>query len=299
MTGRWPGLPAADARTSIPRSPLLKACVEGGEAEADRWLALLAAAGVGTPQSWAGALDHLERAALRGSASARGQLSALATGVASEDPRVLRASIVLPELAAAPIKRVLNAQPRTVAIDGFVSTAVAAWLIDRSRERLNRAQVFTGADASETGDRTNTASQFNFIDSDVVVHLTRQRISAAIGVPIAALETPQVLHYDVGEEFSRHYDWLDPADTGQAQEIAKAGQRIVTFLIYLNDDFEGGETAFPKLGLAHRGRRGDALYFANTLADGSPDPRTLHAGLAPTRGEKWVFSQWVRNQARV
>ena len=44
---------------------------------------------------------------------------------------------------------------------------------------------------------------------------------------------------------------------------------------------------------------GGALYFANLDAAGAGDPRTLHAGLAPTQGEKWVFSHWIRNRARV
>jgi hypothetical protein len=74
---------------------------------------------------------------------------------------------------------------------------------------------------------------------------------------------------------------------------------VATFLIYLNDAFDGGETEFPKLGLKHRGRAGSALYFANLGADGAGDPRTLHAGRAPVRGEKWLFSQWVRNRAVV
>ena len=46
---------------------------------------------------------------------------------------------------------------------------------------------------------------------------------------------------------------------------------------------------------AHRGGRGDALVFFNLDEAGQPDPRTLHAGLAPTRGEKWLLSQWIRD----
>ena len=34
----------------------------------------------------------------------------------------------------------------------------------------------------------------------------------------------------------------------------------------------------------------------NVDAEGTPDPRTLHAGLPPTAGEKWVLSQWVRTR---
>jgi hypothetical protein len=72
------------------------------------------------------------------------------------------------------------------------------------------------------------------------------------------------------------------------------GQRALTVLIYLNDDYAGGDTAFPMLGRSFKGRKGDALIFWNLAQDGAPDGRTLHIGTAPTKGEKWLFSQWIR-----
>jgi hypothetical protein len=81
-----------------------------------------------------------------------------------------------------------------------------------------------------------------------------------------------------------------------AQEIADNGQRVITFLIYLNDDYEGGETAFPEMGISHKGKTGEGLYFVNSLPDGSADIRTLHAGKPPTSNQKWIVSQFVRNR---
>jgi hypothetical protein len=81
------------------------------------------------------------------------------------------------------------------------------------------------------------------------------------------------------------------------QEIAQRGQRIVTFLVYLNDGYAGGETEFPRLDIKHKGRAGEGLSFSNALADGRSDLRTLHAGRPPTRGDKWIVSQFVRDRA--
>ena len=99
--------------------------------------------------------------------------------------------------------------------------------------------------------------------------------------------------------FEDHYDFVDPQTPGYAQEIARNGQRRITFLLYLNDDYEGGETAFPRLDVHHRGRAGDALFFVNVRPDGVGDTRTLHAGRPPVRGEKWVLSQFIRDRAMV
>jgi len=45
----------------------------------------------------------------------------------------------------------------------------------------------------------------------------------------------------------------------------------------------------------HKGRRGEGLYFVNAN-DGGADVRTLHAGLRPRAGEKWIVSQFVRSR---
>jgi hypothetical protein len=252
------------------------------------------------PQSWPRALEHLAVAARAGSVAARGQLEVLGSpgGDPGDDPwATLAASTRIADWMAPCVKRVLNASPRTVAIEGFLPRRACDWLIALATGRVKPALVYNpdGSPAVESGARSNSFLEFGILNCDVVVLLVRQRIAATIGVPVGALENSQVLHYDVGEQFARHFDYLDPA----LPEVAERGQRIVTFLVYLNDGFEGGETDFPRLGLRHKGAAGDALYFGNLDPAGAPDPRTLHAGLPPTHGEMWLFSQWVRNRARV
>jgi hypothetical protein len=68
---------------------------------------------------------------------------------------------------------------------------------------------------------------------------------------------------------------------------------MITFLLYLNDDYDGGETTFPELGIVHRGAVGGGLYFINAHADLTPNRRMLHTGSPPVQGEKWVVSQFI------
>jgi prolyl 4-hydroxylase len=74
------------------------------------------------------------------------------------------------------------------------------------------------------------------------------------------------------------------------------GQRAVTIVTYLDDQFEGGTTRFPRLSLEYRGEPGDAIMFFNLCADGLPDMNTLHEGSPVISGRKWVLSQWIRNR---
>jgi hypothetical protein len=110
------------------------------------------------------------------------------------------------------------------------------------------------------------------------------------------MEATAVLHYAAGEESTDHYDFVSPETPNYAEEIARNGQRVLTFLVYLNDDYHGGRTDFVELGMTHKGRRGEGLFFVNALENNEPDLRTLHAGRPPTRGEKWIVSQFIRGR---
>jgi prolyl 4-hydroxylase len=273
-----------------PHDPLaLAAAADAGDAGAAHRLAVLTAIGLGLPQDWDGALARLTQAAGLGHPTAGRQL-ALLSGPSGID---------LAAWLTPPPPRMLSQGPAIFAIEGFLPAAVCDWLKDRATAMAEPALVYdpeTGEGRRE-GVRTNAAAQFTLERMDVVLAVVRERIARAAGLPVPGLEWTQVLHYAVGQTFDWHVDWLDPATPGYAADLAARGQRIATFLVYLNDDFEGGETAFEAGGLRHRGRKGDALMWANTLPDGSIDRRTRHAGLPPTRGEKWLLSQWLRGRA--
>jgi prolyl 4-hydroxylase len=93
-----------------------------------------------------------------------------------------------------------------------------------------------------------------------------------------------VLRYREGGEYRPHFDAID----------GLANQRILTMIVWLNDGYEGGETIFLHNSLRVKGGIGDALLFRNARADGTRDPRSCHAGLPVTRGEKLIASRWIR-----
>jgi prolyl 4-hydroxylase len=95
-----------------------------------------------------------------------------------------------------------------------------------------------------------------------------------------------VLRYRPGGEYRPHFDAIP----------GFANQRAMTFLVWLNDGYEGGETHFPTPGLRLKGRAGDAILFRNTGPDGRRDPAAGHAGLPVTGGEKLIASRWIRER---
>jgi hypothetical protein len=217
---------------------------------------------------------------------------------AHEDWKALLSDIDVAALLRVPAPEPLSEQPRLRVFRNFARPEECRWLIDQLRAKLDRATVWdeTTGRGVEDDYRSNSAAEIALQDMDVVIAVLRARISTATRLPEFIFEVPQLMHYRVGEEFKPHHDFLDPGKPGHALDHARRGQRMGTFLIFLNEDYEGGETEFPKAGLSFRGRTGDALFFANVTRDGRPDPLTLHAGRSPTSGEKWILSQWIRDR---
>ena len=300
LMGETEGRPASeDWREGL---GFLVAAHEAGMADATTMIAVLTGMGVGLKQNWEQAFDLVKLAAERGSGRGGAQLLALAREMGATAPdgdwAGLRGALDIAPWLQAPDPEMLSKSPYIAAYRSFVSPAVCAWMVERARGRVKRAEVFD----PQTGmglvvqNRSNSAFQFNAIEFDLLIALVRARITAATDAPQEWMESPQIFNYRVGETFAPHFDFLDAAQPGFALDIARRGQRAATFLIYLNDDFEGGETAFKDLGLTFRGKTGDALLFRNLDNDGAPDQRTRHAGQPPTRGEKWLFSQWIRDR---
>lgn len=262
---------------------------ESGSGEAFARLAGLLAAGVSGPADWDKSVELLMKAVAAGYAPAREELRVLGGASGVIDIRAL----VTPRPAAGE-----RAGPRIRVFKQFCTPDECGWIIARARDRLNRATVYAteGAENIVVQERTNTEAAFGPTDLDVAITFIRARIAHSIRAPLQHFEPALALHYAVGEHFAPHFDFLDPAIPGHARDFEQLGQRVATALLYLNDDFEGGETDFPALRWRYRGEKGDLLVFDNVDPTSAPDRRTLHAGLPPTRGEKWLFSQWVRDR---
>ncbi|HWA92781.1 MAG TPA: 2OG-Fe(II) oxygenase [Rhizomicrobium sp.] len=298
MSGNEPSTRSLDveALTALGKSLLARApadsydgvkavvdAANGGGAEAAYLCGAMAAVGAGLPQSWTMAFDCLAASAERGWAPARDEIKLLAAR-RSESWKALRDAVDIGALLAPGALEPVHAAPRIAVVEKFLTPELCDWLVARAGPRIVRARTFSGIDES----RSNSAAEFGFLDLDIVLALVRARIASLTGLPVTSLENTQILHYATGQQFAPHYDYLDASQAGPW------GQRAATFLVYLNDDFDAAETSFLKLDWRYRGAKGDAILFWNVDPSGAPDPLTLHAGLAPTRGEKWLLSQWIR-----
>jgi hypothetical protein len=289
---------AADALSAGVRE--LERAAELGSGEAVAQLAHFLAAGVTGKPDWDRSVDLLQRSAELGCTRAREELQLLARG-AGDTLAAMRGHVDIRAWVAPRPSRIVSEAPRIRTVASFMSAEECAWMIELGRPKLKPAAVYDNeaGGARIVSVRTNSAADIGPLEVDLVSVFLHARMANSLGVPSQWFEPMAILHYEPGQQFEPHVDFLDPSRPGQAADMNQRGQRVATLLVYLNDDYDGGETEFPRIGYRFKGRTGDALVFANVDASNAPDQRTLHAGLPPTRGEKWLLSQWIRNRPAV
>ncbi|CAL4066332.1 unnamed protein product, partial [Meganyctiphanes norvegica] len=117
-------------------------------------------------------------------------------------------------------------------------------------------------------------------------------------------ELLQVSNYGVGGHYNPHFDYLlvDKTEYELKHNInpkeLNMGDRIATFMFYLNDVSLGGATAFPRLGAAAWPSKGSAVFWYNLKRSGAGDTRTLHGACPVLHGTKWVSNKWIREKGQ-
>jgi prolyl 4-hydroxylase len=247
----------------------LEAAGNAGSAEALRTLAHLTASGTGCEPDRKRALDLLARAAE-------------SDGIAAAE------LAMLPHLGSVEAKREqVSSDPHIEVVRGALSAEECAWLMRRAEPLLKPSMVDDGKTGMGRPDPIRTSHGAAFVphEADLVVQEVNRRIAAVTGTEEHHAEALYVMRYAPGQQYRPHLDSL-PGLTNQ---------REWTAIAFLNDDFEGGATAFPELGLSLRLGAGDLIVFRNSDSAQTPDPRMVHAGEPVTAGEKWVATRWIRH----
>lgn len=143
--------------------------------------------------------------------------------------------------------------------------------------------------------RTSSTCDLGEIVDPFVYELDR-KIADAIGIHWSYSEPNQGQKYLVGQEFKSHTDYFEPNTAEFLPNTGERGQRTWTFMVYLNSTPEGGATRFPRLEKLFRPKQGTAVIWNNLNPDGSVNPFTLHHGMKPRRGEKYIITKWFREK---
>lgn len=113
------------------------------------------------------------------------------------------------------------------------------------------------------------------------------------GIPIGNQELLQVAMYEPGGKFNEHYDACDYNSQINCDKMNNgAGQRLATLLIYINDDYTGGETEFTEIGVSIKPEKGKGILFWNTTNNEEIIKQSKHMGREVRSGQKWICTKW-------
>jgi prolyl 4-hydroxylase len=210
---------------------------------------------------------------------------------------------------------VVSVMPRVFSIDGFLSHEECDALIDLARAQgLEPSTLQAGRNTQQSRDRSTRSSSNTWLTRDAanVTEAIYRRAARVLRMDESLLQKPligdhyhehehslaeslQVVRYQQDEEYKAHHDFTYPPAFRRHQPT-----RFATVLFYLNDDFEGGQTVFPRAvnaqyheGITVEPHKGKAVLFYNMLPDGNMDDLSMHASQKVIHGEKFLANLWV------
>jgi prolyl 4-hydroxylase len=253
---------------------------ELGEKTAEHVYICFLANGIGGEANWQAAKEQLRKLAESDAKAAR-QIAVIET-MELDDRGYPRTR---------PVGHQLSTTPEVWRFDDFASSAECLYLIETAQPLLQQSVVVDPV----TGQfrphpiRTSEGAIFPWVSEDLAVTALNRRIAMASGTDASCGEPLQVLRYRPGQEYRPHLDALPGGEN----------QRVLTMLVYLNENYDGGETLFTRTGLKYAGKAGDGLLFRNADPDGIPDRNAEHAGLPVLAGKKFVASRWIRERPMI
>lgn len=239
--------------------------------------------------------------------------------------------------------------PRVVLIKHFLSPEEVLHVLSLAAD-MERSEVV--ADDHNTDDsRTSYGAWLNGPRRDSIVRLIQHRIHTLIGVPEEFGESLYVLRYSLNQKYEAHTDHCSHSGAFTKQNLpdscrqflmraggpgcgpgkggATCGDRLATFVMYLQAADKGGATVFPNAKKSGSFKRmlkddpeeenGDIPWYCKEDADVlkveaqagdgilfwgySPgdnataiqDPASLHAGCPPLEGTKFIATRWIRS----
>ena len=176
--------------------------------------------------------------------------------------------------------------------NGFISDKEGKYILDMAKPIFRESKLVSGF--SDSVRKSQTA----WLDkNDHVIGTVIKRVCDITNIPFENAEKMQVVKYEPNGFYIDHFD-ASCDDRKECVEFEKnGGQRILTMIIYLNDDFTGGTTRFKNLQTEFQPVKNNGLLFYSLQKDGDKcHPLSLHSGMPVKTGEKYIANIWLRER---
>ena len=177
-------------------------------------------------------------------------------------------------------------------VDNLVTPGEAEHIIKTAKTRFSNSTIVSGNDESIRKSETAWLNKSEPVIKDIF-----ERLSKQFKFNLKNVEDLQVVRYTPGGFYNEHHDSCCD-DNDHCRDFAKkSGQRVLTILMYLNDEFEDGYTYFPNLDLRLKADKyGGIVFYPLELGGSRCHPNSLHKGTPVTSGTKYICNIWVREK---
>ncbi|XP_076953670.1 putative prolyl 4-hydroxylase 9 [Bidens hawaiensis] len=140
--------------------------------------------------------------------------------------------------------QVLSWAPRAQYFPGFATAEQCESIIKMAKVKLapSTLALRKGETAENTKGIRTSSGMFISASEDKtgILEIIEKKIERATMIPRSHGESFNILRYEIGQRYNSHYDAFNPTEYGPQKS-----QRVASFLLYLSDVEEGGETMFP------------------------------------------------------
>ena len=179
-------------------------------------------------------------------------------------------------------------------IPNFLTDDECDYLCNHIENNNTRSTVAGLGSEKSVYNEGRTSSTSTIPDSDPKFQIINNKMYAELGVPNEYSEPTQGQIYLESQYFNYHNDYFE--GDSYTNHCLSSGQRTWTFMIYLNDVEEGGETEFPRIEQKILPKKGTAVVWKNSDGTGSENPASHHSGLAVVKGKKIIITKWFREK---
>jgi prolyl 4-hydroxylase len=177
--------------------------------------------------------------------------------------------------------------------NNFITNEQNKHILEYSSTRFENSVVGNGV-YNEVNTEIRNSKTAWVPKTDPLVKEIIMKICTKYNYPFENVEDLQVVKYEKGNYYKEHHDSFPYY---KSEFLSQGGHRVLTTLIYLNDDFEGGETRFVNLDKDVKPLKNSAIIFHPLDSENKKcHPKALHAGMPVKSGIKYVANIWIREE---
>lgn len=171
-----------------------------------------------------------------------------------------------------------------ICINNFLTNKECNILIKEAQyHKVSPSQIDSTIDTNYVTNHMRRSYTGYITDNNEISKKITNIVARLSGQPSENMEQLQIVRYEQGGFFVEHRD---------AGEVGQTSSRLYTFLIYLNNVEDGGETVFPKIDQIIKPIKGSCVIFKsknnNVILD-----KSLHKANVVNVGFKCICTKWV------